>query len=66
MAQFPRPSKVNMDDPLVGFTAEQASVSSDKPGGSKVIDGKSLLDAKAPGKLNENRFTSLKPRRNDK
>jgi len=32
----------------------------------KPIDGQSLLNAKAPGKMNENRFTSLKPSRNDK
>jgi len=35
-------------------------------GAIKPVDGQSLLNAKAPGKLNENRFSSLKPSRNDK
>lgn len=64
MAQFPRPSKVSYTEPLVGFTAEQPAKHVN--GKAEVRDGKALLDAKAAGKLNENRFTSLKPRRNDK
>lgn len=34
--------------------------------GKKIQDGQGLLNAKAPGKMNENRFTSLKPSRQSK
>lgn len=62
MAQYPSPSPTDKGDGnLQGFTANLAPQSPDKPGGSQVVDGQSLIDAHAPGKMNENRFTSLKP-----
>jgi hypothetical protein len=66
MAQYPRPSAINEGDGnLKGFTAEQPD-KAPAAYGKTIIDGQSLLNAKLPGKMNENRFTSLKPRRNDK
>ena len=60
MASYPRPSAVNYGEGnLKGFTAEQPAT---HPNGKPEIrDGKSLLKANAPGKLNENRSTSLRP-----
>lgn len=62
---YPGPSSTNMTDNLQGFQNIQPPQV--KASGSKqTINGQSLLNAKAPGKLNENRFSSLKPSRNDK
>lgn len=62
MAQYPRPSSTNYGDGnLTGFTAEQpAKHPNGKP---EIRDGKPLLEAKKPGKLNENRSTTLRPRK---
>lgn len=58
---YPRPSSTNMGDGnLTGFTAAQAPQVR-AYGDKSPKDGQSLLNANAPGKLNENRFTSLKP-----
>lgn len=60
MTQYPRPSQTDMGDGNeTGFTAEQPPVQQN--GKSEIRDGQPLLDANAVGKLNENRFTSLKP-----
>jgi hypothetical protein len=65
MAQYPRPSATNYGSGnLQGFTAEQPSKQTN--GKSEIRDGQPLLNARKPGKLNENRFSSLKPSRNDK
>lgn len=62
MAQFPRPSKTDMGDGNeTGFTAEQPDKHDN--GKPEIRDGQPLLNAKAPGKLNENRSTSLRPRK---
>jgi hypothetical protein len=54
-----------MSNPLQGFQNAQPP-QTQATGEKRIVDGQSLLNAKAAGKLNENRFTSLKPRHNDK
>lgn len=62
---FPRPSQPDMSNPLVGF--QNAQPPQVRASGDKTPkDGQSLLNAKAPGKLNENRFTSLEPGKQSK
>lgn len=62
MANYPRPSKTDMGaDNETGFTAELPTTFAN--GSGQIIDGKPLLKAKQPGKLNENRTTSLTGRK---
>lgn len=63
MATYPRPSNTDMGDGnATGFTAPSAPQASPATG-RQIIDGQALLNARAPGKLNENRSTSLRPRK---
>ena len=56
---------MDMNNPLQGFQNPQPTQVR-ATGAKQIISGQSLLNANAPGKLNENRFSSLKPSRNDK
>lgn len=63
--QFPGPSPVSFSDPLTGFQniqPPQVRATGDKT----PKDAQALLNAHAPGMLNENRFTSLKPSKQSK
>lgn len=59
MADYPRPSKVDMKEGnLEGFTAAQPpTIDVTKP---YILSGADLLKRHAPGKMNENRRQSLK------
>jgi hypothetical protein len=62
---FPRRSDPNMADPY-GTIQYPQPPQVQAYGTKETRDGQALLKANAPGKLNENRFSSLKPSRNDK
>jgi hypothetical protein len=67
MAQYPDnpTSDTNNGDPLTGYQHPQPD-QTQATGKKQIIDGQALLNAKAPGKLNENRFTSLEPSKQSK
>lgn len=67
MAQYPdnEIADTNKGEPLTGYQHQQPD-QTQATGKKQIIDGQSLLKARAPGMLNENRFTSLKPSRQSK
>lgn len=67
MAQYPdNPvTDTNGGAPLTGYEHLQPDQTR-ATGKKQIIDGQTLLNAKAPGKLNENRFTSLEPSKQSK
>lgn len=65
MAYFPDKSTPDMSNPY-GTIQYPQPAQTKATGNKQTINGQDLLNAKAPGKMNENRFSSLKPRRNDK
>lgn len=61
MPNYPGPSSTDMGNGnLQGFQNSQPTQTR-ATGSKQTINGQSLLNANAPGKLNENRFTSLEP-----
>lgn len=63
---YPRPSAIDMGNGnLDGF--QNAQPPQVRASGEKITkDGQSLINANAPGMMNENRFTSLKPSKQSK
>lgn len=60
MAQFPDKSTPSFSDPYGSIQYPQPPVMTDRQP-KQIVNGQSLLNAKAVGKMNENRSTTLRP-----
>jgi hypothetical protein len=67
MAQYPdnEIADTNKGEPLTGYQHQQPDQTM-ATGKKQIIDGQALINQNAPGKLNENRFTSLEPSKQSK